>query len=594
MNKPSDRGEGDEHSDATAPDEERDAGVKAKPGYVVLARKYRPTTFAELVGQDAVVRTLANAFAAGRIAQAYMLTGVRGVGKTTTARLIARALNYTGPGDNPVANMDAPGAHCTAILKARHPDVIEMDAASRTGVDDIRELIETVRYRPITARYKVYIVDEVHMLSKAAFNALLKTLEEPPEHVKFIFATTEARRVPLTVLSRCQRFDLRRLDAAALMAHFGKVARAERIEIDDEALKLLARAAQGSVRDGLSLLDQAIAYGEAKLDAACLRAMLGLADRSQVIDLFEAVMGGKIAEALNRFKTLHDLGADAINILSDMAETTHWVTRLKAAGPSDEFAHTREERIHGENLARDLGVPALARAWQMLLKGMSEVNHAPNPVTAAEMVLIRMAYAAALPTPNEVIRTITQAAGNATAKPVSAPTPPSPVAETEPSPVSRHHTLSSHRSHESLTDKVPSPSPRAATLPERDRPGKAAKEQASLTSFSDIATYIGDKRDVRLKMAVENSIRPVHFAPGRLEFALEKDAPAGLASELARKLQSWTGERWRVIVSGEAGEKPLAEQARERYDRLACKARDNAVVNAVFARFPHAEIIDVG
>ncbi|MEQ8749929.1 MAG: DNA polymerase III subunit gamma/tau, partial [Amphiplicatus sp.] len=352
--------------------------TSSKPAYQVLARKYRPQSFDDLIGHGAMVKTLSNAFASGRIAHAYVLTGVRGVGKTTTARILARALNYVGPDGvdrGPVIDMKDEGLHCRAIAESRHPDVLEMDAASRTGVGDIRELIEGVRYAPIEARYKVYIIDEVHMLSTAAFNALLKTLEEPPPHVKFIFATTEIRKLPVTVLSRCQRFDLRRIDAGLMVEHLRKIAAREEITVEDEALAMIARAAEGSVRDALSIFDQAIAHSAGAVTAATVRDMLGLADRARVIDLFERLMQGDIAAALAEFRAQYDAGADPAAVLTDLAEFTHLVTRLRfVPEASADAALTEDERVRGPRLASDLSIRVLSRAWQMLLKGIPEVQ----------------------------------------------------------------------------------------------------------------------------------------------------------------------------------------------------------------------------
>jgi len=376
-------------------------------GYRVLARKYRPTRFDDLVGQEPMVRTLSNAFAAGRIAQAWMLTGVRGVGKTTTARILARALNYEIPGqiDQPTIDMPDLGSHCQAIMEGRHVDVIEMDAASHTGINDIREITEAARYKPVSARYKVYIIDEVHMLSNQAFNGLLKTLEEPPEHVKFLFATTEIRKVPVTVLSRCQRFDLRRIDADRMVEFLQRIADAESVSIEPEALSMIARAAEGSARDALSLLDQAIAHGAETVSGDTVRSMLGLADRARVIDLFEAVMRGDIALALEIVKEQFDIGAEPAIILTDLAEFTHLVTKFKI---SDDYeggqAVTELERTRGGQFAESLSMRVLSRAWQILLKGIAEVQAAPRPLAAADMVLVRLCYAADLPTPDEVAR----------------------------------------------------------------------------------------------------------------------------------------------------------------------------------------------
>ncbi|WP_292553353.1 DNA polymerase III subunit gamma/tau, partial [Mesorhizobium sp.] len=383
-------------------------GTGKAGAYRVLARKYRPSNFSELIGQEPMVRTLTNAFASGRIAQAWMLTGVRGVGKTTTARILARALNYkTATVDQPSVDLSIPGEHCQAIMEGRHVDVIEMDAASHTGIDDIRDIIERVRYAPVSARYKVYIIDEVHMLSTQAFNGLLKTLEEPPPHVKFIFATTEIRKVPITVLSRCQRFDLRRIDAGALVAHLSAISAKEGISVDDDALAMIARAAEGSARDSLSILDQAIAHGSGAVSAEAVRAMLGLADRARIVDLFEHVMKGDVAAALAEFRAQYDTGADPAAVLTDLAEFNHLVTRLRfVPTAADDASLSEDERRRGGDFARTLSVRVLSRTWQMLLKGIPEVQSSNRPVSAAEMVLIRLAHAADLPTLDEALKSL--------------------------------------------------------------------------------------------------------------------------------------------------------------------------------------------
>src|SRR6202453_1028074 len=407
--------------------------VHATP-YRVLARKYRPTTFDDLIGQEAMVRTLRNAFAAGRVAHAFMLTGVRGVGKTTTARIIARALNCIGPdgaAKTPTIHPCGVCDPCVAIAESRHVDVQEMDAASRTGIDDIREIIEGVRYAPASARYKVYIVDEVHMLSKQAFNGLLKTLEEPPPHVKFIFATTEIRKVPVTVLSRCQRFDLRRIETDELVKHLAAIAAKEHVAIELAALASIARAAEGSVRDALSLLDQAIAHGEGgEITAENVRAMLGLVDRGRVLDLFEKVMGGRIAEALNELSELYDRGADPLAVMQDLLETTHFLTRVKVApGAEGFFDGGSGEAKRATEIASKLSVPALTRAWQILLKGLFEVRDATRPIAAAEMALIRLAYAADLPPTDKLVKDLMDSDGGAPrATSSSAPSPSAPRA----------------------------------------------------------------------------------------------------------------------------------------------------------------------
>ncbi|WP_111422074.1 DNA polymerase III subunit gamma/tau, partial [Rhodoplanes roseus] len=397
--------------------------------YRVLARKYRPSSFEDLIGQDAMVRTISNAFETGRIPQAWILTGVRGVGKTTTARILARALNYALPDGSiagPTIHMPTLGLHCAAIMESRHFDVIEMDAASHNGVDDIRQINDAIRYAPVSARYKVYILDEVHMLSTAAFNAVLKTLEEPPPHAKFVFATTEIRKVPITVLSRCQRFDLRRLDADLLGTHLGNIAAKENVTVDPDALVLIARAAEGSVRDALSLLDQAIAHANGgaggTVDATGVRTMLGLADRSRVIDLFETLMRGDIAGALTELRDQYDSGADPVTVLEDLAELTHFVTRVKVVpSVAEDRALSEAERTRGRALATALSMRVLSRTWQMLLKGLAEVGAAAKPIAAAEMVLVRIAYAADLPTPDEVIRSLGSSAGGAEASGPGAP-----------------------------------------------------------------------------------------------------------------------------------------------------------------------------
>jgi DNA polymerase-3 subunit gamma/tau len=556
-----------------------EGGAMGATGYRVLARKYRPETFADLVGQDAMVRTLRNAFATDRIAQAYMLTGVRGVGKTTTARLIARALNYTGPGseNGPSIEMPAMGEHCAAILESRHVDVIEMDAASRTGVDDVRELIEAVRYRPMIARYKVYIIDEVHMLSKQAFNALLKTLEEPPPHVKFIFATTEIRKVPITVLSRCQRFDLRRLDAATLLAHLSRVAAAEGVAAEDEAVRMIVRAAEGSVRDGLSLLDQAIAHCGVSITGECVRSMLGVIDRARIIDLFEAIMSGDSAAALREIESQHAQGADPQNLLIDLADFVHWVTRLKIV-PSAEADPDRSEaeRIRGVRFAKDLSMAALTRAWQMLLKGLTEVRDAPDALAALEMIVIRLAYGASLPSTEDLLKIAREPGGEK-------PSPP---------PAGRPRQPSLPEDGEAGSAEVVSTQGALALDREPSRSEKKPPVQL-FRHLRDIAAFVGEKRDVKLKGEIERYIRPVRLGEGTLEIALEPDAPTGLAGELARKLEAWTGERWMVSISNEQGEPPLRQQARAMRDSTFREVRQHSVVKAVLEKFPGAEISDV-
>ncbi|NJM29136.1 MAG: DNA polymerase III subunit gamma/tau [Rhizobiales bacterium] len=538
-------------------------------GYRVLARKYRPQTFADLIGQEAMVRTLTNAFKTGRIAQAYMLTGVRGVGKTTTARLIARALNYPG---GPSIDMPEMTQTCETILESRHLDVIELDAASNTGVDNMREIIDNVRYAPVSAAYKVYIIDEVHMLSKSAFNALLKTLEEPPPHVKFIFATTEIRKVPVTILSRCQRFDLRRLDAAELMRHYAGIASREGVEADEEALRAIARAAEGSVRDGLSMLDQAIAFGAGKVRAEDVVQMLGLADRGRVIGLFEAVMSGGGAAMLQDAGDQFAQGADPATLLTDLADFVHWVTRLKVVGDAAvaDASRTEVEKAKGKELAAKISMSQLTRAWQMLLKGLGEVNASDQPHTAAEMLLIRLAYASSLPSGEELVKLAKQA-------PAAEPPRSSPSANVQ----------SLRR------DQEPAAAAVAAVAPQRLPPPEAGAAPTAVTNFAQVVGLAGEKRDIKLKSEMERHVRPIRVQPGQIELALEAGAPPGLPGEMARKLEAWTGQRWIISVSKDGGETPLALQRKSARESAFRAVKEHPDVMAVFKRFPNAEIVDV-
>jgi DNA polymerase-3 subunit gamma/tau len=548
--------------------------VSAGP-YRVLARKYRPQSFVDLIGQEPMVRTLTNAFHTGRIAQAYMLTGVRGVGKTSTAHILARALNYSIPGrvDQPTIDMDEMGEHCAAIMEGRHVDVIEMDAASHTGIDDIREIIEAVRYKPAIARYKVYIIDEVHMLSKAAFNGLLKTLEEPPEHVKFIFATTEVRKVPVTVLSRCQRFDLRRIEPGRLIGLMKEITARENVAIDEAALTMVARAAEGSARDALSILDQAIAHAAGTVTAEEVRQMLGLADRALVIDLFEEVMSGDVGAALTRLRALFDVGADPAVVLEDLAAFTHLVTRLKLAPTAaEDDALTSEERDRGTDFAGKLSLRALARAWQMLLKGIEEAREASRPLAAADMVIVRLAHAADLPTPDEALRSLR---GNGGAGREAAPVSASPPAG------------DGARARLSATGAV-ARAPVAAP-----QPAPQAVPAAHLASYADVVALAGRHRELKLKHALETVVRLVRFEPGKIEIALTEHAAPGLAGALSKKLEEWTGARWMIAVARDGGGPTIAEQRQSAQDRLVDDARADPLVAAVLETFPGAEIVDV-
>ena len=532
--------------------------------YRVLARKYRPTSFADLIGQEAMVRTLRNAFAAGRVAHAFMLTGVRGVGKTTTARIIARCLNCTGPDGQggPTADPCGVCAECRAILTDRHPDVMEMDAASRTGVDDVREIIEATRFRPLQARAKVFIVDEVHMLSRNAFNALLKTLEEPPPHVKFVFATTELRKVPITVLSRCQRFDLRRVRVAELAAHFARISAAEGVAADPAALDLIARAADGSVRDGLSMLDQAIAQREqgedAPITAAQVAEMLGLADREAVFDLMDAIMAGKPAAALALTERAYERGADLGLLLADLLELVHVLTRLKSIPELRSSAELPEaERTRGAALAERLSVPVLARAWQMLLKGVGEVEFAPDRRAAAEMVLIRLCHVADLPPPGDLVRRLTAAAV------------PGAVAPPNGGGGSGGTRMVAGGA---LLAVEPAP---AAPRP---------------TSFRAVAALVAEQREALLHAHLVHSVRLVRFAPPVIELRPLPEAPRDLASKLAAALLAATGQRWTIALSAEQGEPTLAEQGSTADAGRRAEAAVHPLVRAILDAFPGARI----
>jgi DNA polymerase-3 subunit gamma/tau len=546
--------------------------------YRVLARKYRPVTFAQLVGQDALVRTLTNAIKTGRIAHAFVLTGVRGIGKTTTARIIARALNCVGPDGKGGPTIEPCGVceHCTQIAQDRHVDVIEMDAASRTGVDDIRDVIDGVQYRPVRARYKVYIVDEVHMLSKHAFNALLKTLEEPPEHVKFVFATTEIRKVPITVLSRCQRFDLRRLDREQLAAHLTSIAARENAKVAPDAIALLARAADGSVRDGLSLLDRAIAEADpaAEISAEQVRQMLGLADRSQTLDLFETVMKGGVAKALSQARELYRAGADPLTLVQDMLEVTHGITRLKLVAEQAAAELSASEAQRAKPLAEKLSVPVLSRAWQMLLKGVQEVQLAPQPMNAFEMLLVRLAHVADLPTPGEIVaRLQSESGGN--------------IAQTGPAAPAGGSTRAMAASP--LRPAPGNGAPRAALAPQ-PRAEAAPAPRAELKSFAELVQIFSDRKEAALFAELRMHVHLVRFESGRLELRPTERAPSNLPNRVGELLTAWTGQRWIVSISNEPGEPTLHEQeAARKADELE-RARAHPIVKKALAAFPGAAV----
>jgi DNA polymerase-3 subunit gamma/tau len=565
----------------------------ASTEYQVSARKYRPQTFKDLVGQEAMVRTLRNAFESDRIAHAFVMTGVRGVGKTTTARIIAKGMNCIGPDGTGGPTIEPCGVceNCIAIGEGRHVDVMEMDAASRTGVGDIREIIDSVRYRAASARYKIYIIDEVHMLSTNAFNALLKTLEEPPEHVKFIFATTEIRKIPVTVLSRCQRFDLRRIEPEDMNAYLRKIADLEQAEIADDALSLITRAAEGSARDALSLLDQAIAHGAGETTVDQVRAMLGLADRARVLDLFDHIMRGDAAAALTELSSQYADGADPMAVLRDLAEVTHWVSVLKISPEAgDDPTVSPEERDRGKAAAADLPMRAMSRMWQMVLKALEEVAHAPNAMMAAEMAVIRMTHVAELPTPDELIRKLQ-----------NAPTTPAPDPNGGGGGASPP--LPGDTTGQGGRGAMPAPSPVGPSGgPTAMAGGQAMTAQAipsaehalaRFAEFHHVVDLIRARRDMKLLVEVENNLRLARYSPGRIEFQPTADAANDLPSLLASSLQRWTGVRWGVTVVSDGGAATIAEQRSAERDDLHARVAEHPLVAATLLAFPKAEIRDV-
>ena len=544
--------------------------VASGAAYTVLARKYRPRTFEDLIGQEAMVRTLTNAFAANRVAHAFMLTGVRGVGKTTTARLLARALNYESDTvHQPSVDLKAEGRHCRAIIEGRHMDVLELDAASRTKVDEMRELLDGVRYAPVQARYKVYVIDEVHMLSTAAFNALLKTLEEPPPHAKFIFATTEIRKVPVTILSRTQRFDLRRVEPEVLTAHLEKVCAAEGALVEQEGLMLIARAAEGSVRDALSLLDQALVQAERGqiVQAAIVRDMLGLADRGRTIALFESLMGGRTVEALEQFRSLYGFGADPAQVMTDLLEHTHAATVARMLGPdATRLPADQAQRLTA--LGTEIPAGSLARVWQILLKAFDEVRRAPDPAAAAEMAIVRVAYAADLPGPEEVIKRLQS----------GAPLSSSPTSARGPTPAGASGGGSGRS---------------GAASPARVDPTPQAEAKASPQTFEEVISLLGERRDIGLRLDLERFVRLVSFKPGAIVFEPAPGAPDDLARRLAVRLKDWTGQTWLVAAEGGGGGESLYERDRRGEAEARTRIEHDPFVQAVMTSFPGAEIVAV-
>ncbi len=551
------------------------------PAYQVLARKYRPETFADLVGQDAMVRTLKNAFQADRIAQAFILTGIRGTGKTTTARIIAKGMNCIGPDGTggPTTEPCGQCEPCKSIALGRHVDVQEMDAASNTSVNDIREIIDSVHYRAASARYKIYIIDEVHMLSTSAFNALLKTLEEPPAHVKFIFATTEIRKVPVTVLSRCQRFDLRRIEPEVQIALLRKIAEGEGGQISDDALALITRAAEGSARDATSLLDQALSHGAGETNAEQVRAMLGLADRGRVLDLFDMIMKGDAASALTELSAQYADGADPLAVLRDLTEITHWVSVIKITPEAAEDPTVSpDERSRGQHMAAALPMRVLTRMWQMLLKALDEVASAPNSMMAAEMAVIRLTHVADLPAPEDLLRKLQN-------------TPPPALTPQPGGNGGGGGRTSAQHSHAPV---VASSGYGAANGGAQTAQALAPQDAlARLARFDQVIELIRSNRDVKLLVEVETTLRLAKYQPGRIEFQPTADAPRDLAARLAQRLQLWTGARWAVIIVSDGGADTIAEVRDSDRLILENKAKEHPLVQAVFQAFPDAKITEI-
>lgn len=544
----------------------------ASSPYLVLARKYRPQSFEGLIGQGAMVQTLGNAFKSGRIHHAFILTGVRGVGKTTTARILARAFNYADEkGPHPTLDLSVEGEHCRAIIEGRHVDVIEMDAASNTSINDIREIIDSVKYAPASAPYKVYIIDEVHMLSTAAFNGLLKTLEEPPPYVKFIFATTEIRKVPVTILSRCMRFDLRRIAPEVMADYLRTILERENIGFESDALAMIVRAGEGSVRDCLSLLDQGIAHGDGVVTAETVKAMLGLGDRAKTIDLFEALMRGEAAEALTGLRGLYDAGADPQTVIADLADFTHLVTRIKVVpAAADDVSLTPDERRRGAELASKLGMRVLTRTWQILFKGYDEVARAGNAMQAAEMVLVRLIHAADLPAPDELIAKLSN---------MPAPTAPQGLVP---------------RGSAGGAQALRSEPVAAISAPQPDAQPVVAPALASPQSYADLIALAGAKRDILLKNALESQMRPIAFREQSIEVALVDGVDPGIIQTLSARLQTWTGKMWGVSVSSRAPEgQTLREQAEARKQADQDAANQDPLVRAILETFPGSRVVNV-
>jgi len=544
---------------------------KSSP-YKVLARKYRPESFAELRGQDTMVRILKNAFAADRIAHSFILTGIRGTGKTTTARIIAKGLNCIGVDGTGQPTTDPCGKceNCIAIIEGRHVDVIEMDAASQTGVGDIREIIDSVHYSTTSARYKIYIIDEVHMLSTSAFNALLKTLEEPPLHVKFIFATTEIRKVPVTVLSRCQRFDLKRVEPEILITHLKSIADREQVKISEAAISIIVRASEGSVRDAMSMMDQAIAHGAEETSVEQVREMIGLADRSRILDLFSLIMEGNALSALNELSAQYAAGADPIVILKDLAEVTHWISVVKISpNTSEDPTVTTDERDRGLKFSNQLSMRSLTRMWQMLLKVLEEISFAPNSMMAAEMAIIRLTHVSELPSPDELIRKLEK----------------NSYPEVQVGDVKKK---SDNKS--TVTSSIVSSGSGVAIAKVKEIIEDPLQQ---FKTFEDVVSLIRFNRDMKLLVETENYLRLVKYKPGRIEFQLTQEASIDIPSRLAKKLKSWTGENWGITIVNEGGGPTIGEKRDASKQNLHLKVMKHPMVKSVLENFPGSNIHEV-
>ena len=556
----------------------------SKDNYQVLARKYRPATFSDLIGQDTMVRTLTNAFEANRIAQAFILTGIRGTGKTSTARIIAKGVNCIGEDGNGSSTTEPCGKceHCESISNGRHVDVFEMDAASKTGVADIREIIESVQYRATSARFKIYIIDEVHMLSNSAFNALLKTLEEPPKHIIFIFATTEIQKIPVTVLSRCQRFDLRRIEPEIMIEYLKNVAAEEGVEITKDALALITRASEGSVRDSISLLDQSISNAMDKIDAKDIRDMLGLSDRGRILDLFNLIVSGDTVGALNELSSLYSDGGEPEAILNDLAEISHWISLIKITPEAAEDPTVSpDERSRGKTIANRLNIRSLSRMWQMLLVALDEIRIAPNSMMAAEMTIIRLTHVSELPSPEELIKKIQNGSiqGNKTNIPIQDSTTNNKIQGSISDNVSK--AISHPVVYKSVSHSTQNLAEDRNFNPEH------------IYSFRDVIELIKLNRDIQLLVEVETCLRLTSFSSGRIEFVPTNDAPANLAQKLGTKLTQWSGIRWAVSVVNEGGESTIAEMKLEESNKLNALAKEHKMVQTAFLVFPNAKITNI-